>query len=116
MAFETDEVGYIVFRGESFENVGFVLEDSLLDVAGHADVEDASLAGQNVDVVELGHDWRVRIGRGFVSDRCHVLGESVPNRDFRRFVILRGGEAGVRDPTLFDGFDDAGGDRFAVRS
>jgi hypothetical protein len=32
------------------------------------------------------------------------------------FVILNGGEAGVRDLTVFDGFDDVDGDTFAVRS
>jgi len=55
MTFDVYEVGHIVFGSESFEGVGFVLEDAVLDVASHSDVEDAALAGKNVDVIELGH-------------------------------------------------------------
>ena len=62
MAFEVDEV-------EAFEGVSFVLEDSRLDVAGHAGVEDAGLAGEDVDVVELRHSFSLRV----VGDRRHDL-------------------------------------------
>ena len=32
-----------------------MLKKAMFDVAGHSDVEDAPLAGEDVDVVELGH-------------------------------------------------------------
>ena len=59
----------------------FVLEDSLFKIAGHSDVENASLAGENVDVVDLGHVWRLLICYARVSDGCHFRTGSVPNRD-----------------------------------
>ena len=61
VALEVDEAGYVVLCGEAFECVGFVLEDPLLDVAGHADVEHAALVGEDVDVVELRHWFSMRV-------------------------------------------------------
>ena len=55
VSFEVDERGDIVLGCESAESVGFVLEDTLLDVASHSDVEDASLAREDIDVVGLLH-------------------------------------------------------------
>ena len=55
MTFEINEDSYVVFCGESGEGVGLVLKDSLFDLASDPDVENAALAGQDVDVVGLGH-------------------------------------------------------------
>jgi hypothetical protein len=51
-----------------------VLEDSLLDIAGHPDVQNTPLATQNIDVVNLGHESK-------------DAGSQDKNRDY--FNILR---------------------------
>ena len=71
MTLKIDEDCDVVFCSESSEGVGFVLEDSLFDFAGHADVENAPLAGENVDVVDLGHIRRLMDWCGGVSDGGH---------------------------------------------
>jgi hypothetical protein len=61
MPFEVDEIGHVVLGGKSSERVCFVLEDSLFDLARHADVENPSLACQDVDVVDLWHPLIMRL-------------------------------------------------------
>jgi len=48
--FEPDELGDIVFLRESGKDFFFVLADAVRKIAGHAEVEDAGLAGHEVDV------------------------------------------------------------------
>jgi hypothetical protein len=57
---EVDEAGCVVFGAESRDGVSFVLENALLDVAGHADVKDVALTRKNVDVINPGHRLRLR--------------------------------------------------------
>jgi len=48
---EIDEAEHLIFCGECFVATRFVLRDADGQVAGDADIEDARLAGENVDVV-----------------------------------------------------------------
>ncbi len=50
MGLEPDEVGDVVLFCEAAEDSCFVLADTHREVAGHAEVEDAGLAGHEVDV------------------------------------------------------------------
>src|SRR5260370_16962003 len=50
MGLEPDEVGDVVFFCEPGEDFCFVLADTERQVAGHAGVEDAGLAGHELDV------------------------------------------------------------------
>ena len=54
----------------------------MFDITGHSDVQDASLTGEDVNVVDLGHVRRLPICLAHVSDGCHVFTERVLNRDF----------------------------------
>jgi hypothetical protein len=98
VAFEIDKARHVVLCGESGECVGLVLEDSVFDRAGHADVEDAGLAGENVDVIDLGHSSRMSAQVVEVCDGYHGRDSSSRKRKSTD-VILSGGEAGVRDRT-----------------
>lgn len=98
MAFEIDQIRHVVLCSEAFEGVGFVLKDAVFDVAGHSDVEDAALAGENVDVIDLGHASRMSILVAEIGDGCHKTTDAVSKRNFAD-VIVNGGGAGVRDRT-----------------
>jgi|SRR5215469_5470550 len=86
MAFEIYEAGHVVFCSEPFERVSFVLEDSMLDVAGHSDVEDAALAGENIDVVDPGHFLIMLALGGCGRDVCHKAKITVPERNFKNLM------------------------------
>jgi hypothetical protein len=76
--------------------VGLVLENSLLNVAGHTDVEHAALAGEDVSVIDLGHIGSVSI-RGYeCCDGCHM--EAVDFRGVLSDVILNGGDSRREGP------------------
>jgi hypothetical protein len=68
MTLKIDEVGHVVHGSESAECVGLVSEDSMFDVTGDSDVQNAPLAAQNVDVVELGHAVRMQGGMDTVQE------------------------------------------------
>ena len=48
-----NEVGHVVFRGESPKDVALVLEHSLVNIARDADVEHVALAAHDVEVVSF---------------------------------------------------------------
>ena len=57
---EMNEPCHTAFCSESTEDVRFVLEDTLFDLAGHSNVEDTSLAAEDVNVLNPGHAMRMR--------------------------------------------------------
>lgn len=52
-SFKINQIRDVVFRREPAENMGFVLKDSLLNVAGQADVKSPALAGEYVNVIRF---------------------------------------------------------------
>ena len=82
VAFEVNEIRDVVFRGEASECMSFVLENAMFDVAGHSDVEQAALAGEDVDVVNLGHFLSMLTIAGWDRDECHKSEMTVPEWNY----------------------------------
>src|ERR1700756_2068356 len=90
----------------------------MFNATSHSDIEDASLAGQDVNVVGLGHTARMPVYSALVSDGCHMLRGASPILGLLslQHVILNGGEAGARDRTTAGSFDVADGNAHAACS
>ena len=62
VSLEVDKPSHVVFVCESSECVRFMLEDPALKVARNSNIEHATLAAENVDVVSLVHAKRMQRG------------------------------------------------------
>ncbi len=86
MRLKPDEFGAVVFCGEAGGEFLFVLKNAFAEVAGDAEVDDARLAGHEVDVVGAVHCGGLWHGgvRGVQREVGETAfdGHAKPKRDF----------------------------------
>lgn len=70
MALVVEEPGAVVPLGEACEDAVLVLKDSLVDLAGDADVEGAGGAAHDVRVAGLHSGMSLMHARALVTGRC----------------------------------------------